>query len=184
MENRGVIIICVIGVSFLYFCNVKGACNKAPFYHVLSGLAGFYILSWVFGWARFYDTSYRCVVGRNGRFVGAGGVDWNEINSCGGRSGALNASYDRDVNGLSLLWLVCARPTLRVQPFPQSIMSSCLEAERSCSSVGPGDKISILLANSSSQRLARNVARGSGLDSVSVRKKKCTGESACRSLRR
>jgi len=42
-----------------------------------------------------------------------------------------------------------------------------LEFERSCSGVGLGVGISRLLAKSPSQRLARSVARGLGLESVS-----------------
>ena len=43
-------------------------------------------------------------------------------------------------------------------------------------------RISRVLANSISQRLARNAPRGFGLESVRVREWKCKGESAYRSL--
>ena len=66
----------------------------------------------------------------------------------------------------------------------QVVVSNCLEAERSCRGVGLGYSVSRVLANSLNQRLARSLARGFGLEIVSVRERKCSGESTCRSLRR
>ena len=88
---------------FLFFvclCDVEGACSKGPFYHVFGSSAGFCAVSWVFGWASLYDTDYRCVVGNSGRFVGARGVDWDEIGGCsGGWSNALGVSFYSDAYG-------------------------------------------------------------------------------------
>jgi hypothetical protein len=93
MEIRGVMIIYVIGVPLLVcLCNVEGVCSKALFYNVFSGLPWFYAMYGVFGWASLYDTTYRCVMGRSGRFVWTGCVGWNGIGRCGGRwSGAFSA---------------------------------------------------------------------------------------------
>jgi len=66
----------------------------------------------------------------------------------------------------------------------EAVMFGCFVDERSCSGVGLGDRVSRVLANSSSHRLARNMDRGFGLESVSVRERMCSGESACKSLRR
>ena len=56
--------------------------------------------------------------------------------------------------------------------------------KRSRSGEGTSGRISIVLVNSPSHRLARNVDRGFGLESVSVRERRCSGESDCKSLRR
>ena len=50
--------------------------------------------------------------------------------------------------------------------------------------MGHEGKISSVRDNSRSQRLDRNVPRGFGSKSVSLSDWKCSGESACRSLRR
>ncbi len=63
-------------------------------------------------------------------------------------------------------------------------MYNCLEVDRSCSGVDPGGRMSRVLANSTSHRLSRDVAMGSGLESVSLRERKCSGDYACRSLRK
>jgi hypothetical protein len=56
--------------------------------------------------------------------------------------------------------------------------------ERSYSGVGPGGRVARVLAKISTHRAAKNVDWGFGLESVSVRERRCSGESACRSLRR
>ena len=66
----------------------------------------------------------------------------------------------------------------------QVVMSCCFVDERSCSGVGPGGRVSRALAKCPSHRLARNADQGFGLESVSVRERRCSGESACKSLRR
>ena len=63
-------------------------------------------------------------------------------------------------------------------------MSSYFVDESSCSGMGPSGSISRVLANSPSHRLAKNMDRGFSLESVSVREWRCSGESACKSLRR
>ena len=85
-------------------CDVEGACSEVPFYHVLGSSTGFGVVSCVFGWAGLYDASYRCVVVKGGRNVGAqivGNVG-DGIGGCfGGWSVALGASFYSDVYGLS-----------------------------------------------------------------------------------
>ena len=44
----------------------------------------------------------------------------------------------------------------------QLVMSGCVVVERSCSGVGPGGRISRVIANSPNQWLAKNVDRGFG----------------------
>ncbi len=63
-------------------------------------------------------------------------------------------------------------------------MSNCLEVDSICSGVGLGARMSRVLASSINHLLARDVARGPGLESVSVRERECLGDSACKSLRR
>ena len=63
---------------------MEGISSRAPFYHVFCGFVGFCVVSWVFGWASFYDTTYRSVMGKSGRFVGARVVDWDGIGGCSG----------------------------------------------------------------------------------------------------
>jgi len=66
----------------------------------------------------------------------------------------------------------------------QVVISSCFGAERSCSCVGPSGRVARVLAKRPSQRAAKIVDWGSGLESVSVRERRCSRESAFRSLRR
>ncbi len=56
--------------------------------------------------------------------------------------------------------------------------------ERSCSGVSLGGRVARVLAKSPSHRATKNVDRGFGLESVSVRERRCLGEFACRILRR
>ena len=56
----------------------------------------------VFGWASLSDANYRCVVGKSGRLVGTGSIDWNGIGGYGGRwYSALSASFYGDMYGFS-----------------------------------------------------------------------------------
>ena len=50
-------------------------------------------------------------------------------------------------------------------------LSIRLEAKSSCSGVGLGGRISRVFTSSLNQRIARNVAQGYGLESVSVRER-------------
>ena len=59
------------------------------------------------------------------------------------------------------------------------VISSCFVTERICSGVGLGGRVARVLAKSPSHRAARNGDRGFGLESVSVRETRCSGESAC-----
>ena len=75
-------------------CDVKVTSSRVPFYHVFGDFAGFYAVSWVCGWASLYDTNYRCVVDKSGRFVGVRVVDWGGIGGCSsGWFVALGASF-------------------------------------------------------------------------------------------
>jgi hypothetical protein len=79
-------------------CDVEGASSRAPFYHIFGGSSGFRVVSWVFWWASLYDTTYLCVLGKRGRFVGERIVDWDGIGGCsGGWSVALGAFFYSDV---------------------------------------------------------------------------------------
>ncbi len=92
---------------------VEGACNRAPFYHIFRGFAGFCAISRVFGWASLRDNGYRGVLDKSGCVVGVDGVGWCRIGSCGERwSGALGASFDGDLYGLSSCGC-CARRMTR-----------------------------------------------------------------------
>ncbi len=59
-------------------------------------------------------------------------------------------------------------------------MSNFFEVDRSCSDVGLGGRILRVVATSTNHLLARNVARGSSWESISVRERerKCSGDSA------
>jgi hypothetical protein len=63
-------------------------------------------------------------------------------------------------------------------------ISGCLEAKKSCSGVGLGSRIAREFDSTSCQRLVTTVDRGSGLNSVSVRAVRCSGEIDWRSSRR
>ena len=67
--------------------------------------------------------------------------------------------------------------------FNQVVMSACFVHERSYSGVGHGGRVSRVLANSPSHRLARNVDWGFGLEIVSARERRYSGESVCTSVR-
>ena len=65
-------------------CDVEEVCSKVPFYHVFGSSTRFCVVSWVFGWACLYDASYRCLVGKDGRFIGAKIADCSGIDECSG----------------------------------------------------------------------------------------------------
>ncbi len=72
---------------------VEGACDRAPFYHVLCGSAGFCLGS-LGGQASLRNTGYRGVVGKSWCVVGVGGFGWCKVGSFGERwSGTLSASF-------------------------------------------------------------------------------------------
>ena len=64
------------------------------------------------------------------------------------------------------------------------VMSGCLEALRSCSGMSPLGRLVIEFASNACQWLAIRVDRGSNLESISVSETRCSGESACNSLRK
>jgi hypothetical protein len=53
----------------------------------------------------------------------------------------------------------------------QVVMSNCLEAEKRCSGMDPRGRILRLFAKRPIRRLARNAARGFGLERVSIRER-------------
>ena len=64
------------------------------------------------------------------------------------------------------------------------VMSGCLEVRRSCSGIESLGRLFFEFANKPCLRSAIRVDRESCLESVSVSESICSGESACRSLRR
>ncbi len=72
--------------------------------------------------------------------------------------------------GCLVVGVVCSANLARSAVFlKHEFTSDCFVDERSCSDVGPGDRVSRVLANSPSHRLAINADRGFGLESVSAR---------------
>ncbi len=64
------------------------------------------------------------------------------------------------------------------------VMSSCLEESKSCSGVGPGGRFVSDDASMVCHLLAMGVVRGSWVEEVCGRIFRCSGDSACRSLRK
>ncbi len=125
-------------------------------------------------------------MGKGGRFVEARIVDWDKISGCsGGRYVALGASFYSDVCGLSYCECgMLGQPCTFCRFSKQVVMYGCFVDEKSFSGVGPSGRVSRVLASNPSHHLARNVDRGFGFESVSVRERRWSGESACKSLRR
>ena len=87
--------------------------------------------------------------------------------------------------GCLVVRVVCSANLVRSAVFSKHVvMSGCFVDERSCRGVGHGGRVARVLAKSPSNRAATNVSRGFGLKSVSVRERRCSGESSCTSLRR
>ena len=73
--------------------------------------------------------------------------------------------------GFLIVDVKCLANLARSAVFSKKVgISSCFLDERSCSGVGLGGRMSRVLANSPCHRLAKDVDRGFGLESVSVRK--------------
>ena len=80
---------------------------------------------------------------------------------------------------------VCSASLVRSAKFSkQVVIPGCFVDERSCSGVGPGGRVARVLVKSPNHRAAKHVDWGIGLGSVSVRERRWSGGSACRSLRR
>ena len=87
--------------------------------------------------------------------------------------------------GCLVVRVVCSASLISSADFSnQVVISGCFVNERSCSGVGPSGRVSRVLSMSPNHSAAKNVDWGFGLESVSVRERKCSGESACRSMRR
>jgi len=64
------------------------------------------------------------------------------------------------------------------------VMSSCLDESRSCSGVGPVGRFMRDVASIVCHLLAIGVVRGSWVEELCVSICRCSGDSACRSLRK
>ena len=64
------------------------------------------------------------------------------------------------------------------------VMSSCLDESKSCSGVGPGGRFVSVDFSMVCHLWAMGVDRGSWVEEVCVRMFRCSGDSACRSLRK
>lgn len=100
-------------------------------------------------------------------------------------SGRFVTEWSRALRVLGFVGGVCISDLARLATLAKLVViSGWLEAMRSCSGVGPLGRLLNESASKTCQRLAIRVDRGSGLESVSVSESRCSGESACRSLRR
>jgi len=84
--------------------------------------------------------------------------------------------------GLEVVVCVCVMRAARLSILVA--MSSCLDESRNCSGVGPcgrflSDDVSLVICHLA----AIGVTRGSGVEDLCVRCFRCSGDSACRSLR-
>ena len=84
--------------------------------------------------------------------------------------------------GLGVVGLVCVMRAARLSRLV--VMSSCLDESKSCSGVGPGGRFVSDDASMVCHLLAMGVVRGSWVEEVCVRIFRCSGDSACRSLRK
>ena len=84
--------------------------------------------------------------------------------------------------GLGVVGLVCVMRAARLSRLV--VISSCLDECKSCSGVGPGGRFVRDDASMVYHLLAMGVVRGSWVEEVSVRVFRCSGDSACRSLRK
>ena len=64
------------------------------------------------------------------------------------------------------------------------VMYSCLDESKSCSGVGPGGRFVIVDSSMVCYLWAMGVYRGSCVEEVCMRCFRCSGDSACRSLRK
>jgi len=84
--------------------------------------------------------------------------------------------------GLGIVRWVCVMRAARLSRMV--VMSSCLEESKSCSGVGPGGRFESDAASMICHLLVMGVVRGSWVVEVCVIILRCSGDSACRSLRK
>jgi hypothetical protein len=84
--------------------------------------------------------------------------------------------------GLEVVGCVCVMRADRLSILVA--MSSCLDESRSCSVVDPGGRFLSDVASIICHLVAIAVARGSWMEELCVRLFRCSGDSACRSLRK
>ena len=84
--------------------------------------------------------------------------------------------------GLGIVGWVCVMRASRLSRLV--VMSSCLEESKSCSGVGPGGRFGSDDASMVCHLLAMEVYRRSWVVEIYVRNFRCSGDSACRSLRK
>ena len=84
--------------------------------------------------------------------------------------------------GLIVVGCVCVMRAARRSRLV--VMFSCLDESKSYSGVGPGGRSTSVSASMACHLLATGVDRGSWVEEVCVRIFRCSGESACRSLRK
>ena len=84
--------------------------------------------------------------------------------------------------GLGVVGLDCV---IRVARLSRLVaMSSCLDESKSCSGVGPGGRFVSVDSSMVCHLWAMGVDRGSWVEEVCVSIFRCSGDSACRSLRK
>ncbi len=84
--------------------------------------------------------------------------------------------------GLGVVELVCVMRAARLSRLV--VMFSCMDDSKSCSGVGPGSGFVSDDASMACHLLAAGVVRGSWIEEIYVRIFRCSGDSACRSLRK
>jgi len=84
--------------------------------------------------------------------------------------------------GLGIVGWVCVMKAAHLSRLV--VMSSCLEESKICSGVGPGGRFVNDDASMVCHLLAIGVVRGSWVAELCVRVFRCSGDSACRSLRK
>jgi hypothetical protein len=87
--------------------------------------------------------------------------------------------------GCLVVCVVCSASLVRSAVFSkQVVISSCFVDERSCSGEGPSGRVARVFARSPNHHADKHVDEGFGLESVSMRGRRWSRESACRNLRR
>ncbi len=84
--------------------------------------------------------------------------------------------------GLGVVELVCVMRAARLSRLV--VMFTLLDDSKSCSGVGPGSRFVSDDASMACHQLAIGVVRGSWVEEVCVIIFRCSGDSACRSLRK
>ena len=64
------------------------------------------------------------------------------------------------------------------------VMSSCLDESRSCNGIGHGVRLMSEVECNACHLVVIGVARGSGVEELCVRLFRCSGDSACKCLRK